>query len=716
MTEAAPSRLLTREREELDAIAESIREGRRIVAFLVCAPEMRAEVVAYLSGVSGRVVPPPAAVTEPEGMLGLLTEAAEAGVGDVRSVGVDPGREEAVRALNWHREKLRKGASLLVWIPDVAGLRVVRRLAPDAFSFRDILVAVKGEKAELVVPANAEQHIDVRLARTAYEAAGSRLEKLRAAATLAGELRTRDAPGVALGVLREALETVSAPESIDEEEALAVADVHWNASATLLNDDQIVEGWRHGMAARSILEDRSGPHVPDMRHQLAVVGASPMGWSQREVLDALAQTGPNTTPEWTLSMLQFAAAWSHAERGDARRASALLQQASGWLSADPLDLALLRKTQAEVASRAGRLDEAERLLAEAGSLWSAKGAGNEDGIRVLAQQRRLAGEIPAAQRLLAQVAETGYAQWAFEARRDLQSIAVESGTVHDGLAGLQALLHEAAAARRDGALYRTASAYTDCVVDAHEAERLPPKDRAGALMALRKAQEVAISISGDDPPWYHALFPLLRGRVLSFSPAHVAEAIDMTRAALDLCERSYTDATPMAARTLATHLVKAGRFEEALSTIERVTPQLVQERFLEELARVRALKIVCLLHGKAPTPHITATLADLRATFDEMDAPRIAADTLLELALLLPPDSPSPDTLSLLEEAHEMFAEMRIVAREARCLEAIGDVLFARGDPREASRRHLTAKEILERTGLLLRVPLLEKKLATDRS
>lgn len=326
MTEAAPSRLLTREREELDAIAESIREGRRIVAFLVCEPELRAEVVGYLSGVSGRVVPPPVDAKDPEGMLALLTEAAEAGVGDVRSVGVDPGMEETVWALNWHREKLRKGASLLVWIPDVAGLRMVRRLAPDAFSFRDILVAVKGEKAEPVVPAAVDKNIDVRLACTAYEAAASRLGKLRAASRLAGELRMRDAPGAALEVLREVLEAsgddpemrareargdssmwtattlplparaaaVSAPESLDEEEeALAVAQVHWEASAAFFDDAQTVEAWRHGAVARSMLQGRSGARERDMRCGLASTYDSPMGRSQREILDALADMGPD---------------------------------------------------------------------------------------------------------------------------------------------------------------------------------------------------------------------------------------------------------------------------------------------------------------------------------------------------------------------------------------------------------------------------------------
>lgn len=50
-------------------------------------------------------------------------------------------------------------------------------------------------------------------------------------------------------------------------------------------------------------------------------------------------------------------------------------------------------------------------------------------------------------------------------------------------------------------------------------------------------------------------------------------------------------------------------------------------------------------------------------------------------------------------------------AKEARSLEVSGDVLAARGKVAEARRRYLTAKGILERRGLDLRVPLLISKI-----
>lgn len=162
---------------------------------------------------------------------------------------------------------------------------------------------------------------------------------------------------------------------------------------------------------------------------------------------------------------------------------------------------------------------------------------------------------------------------------------------------------------------------------------------------------------------------------------------------------------------MTTHLVKSRRFEDALLVIEHVTPRMIEERFLEELARVQAAKIACLAHIETPASDIDAVGTALRATFAEIDAPRITADTLLYLGQILPPEKGPPDGIPLLEEARDMFADMPIVAKEARCLEAMGDVLSARGEPEEARPHYRAARDVLERHGLSLRLPLLGKKL-----
>ena len=55
--------------------------------------------------------------------------------------------------------------------------------------------------------------------------------------------------------------------------------------------------------------------------------------------------------------------------------------------------------------------------------------------------------------------------------------------------------------------------------------------------------------------------------------------------------------------------------------------------------------------------------------------------------------------LQLLDEAHALFLEMPMLAQEARCLEARGDVLAARAQTSDARRRYLLAKDIYEQYG-----------------
>jgi hypothetical protein len=95
----------------------------------------------------------------------------------------------------------------------------------------------------------------------------------------------------------------------------------------------------------------------------------------------------------------------------------------------------------------------------------------------------------------------------------------------------------------------------------------------------------------------------------------------------------------------------------------------------------------------------------------EHRCPAHQAETLQELAIRLPPAATLPDPLALATETHTLFVEMPMPAKEARSLELAGDVLAARGKPDDARRRYLTAKGILERRGLGLRLPLLASKI-----
>ena len=167
----------------------------------------------------------------------------------------------------------------------------------------------------------------------------------------------------------------------------------------------------------------------------------------------------------------------------------------------------------------------------------------------------------------------------------------------------------------------------------------------------------------------------------------------------------------MHARMLVAHLVRADRLDDARAALAVAEPEAEAQRYLRELSRLRAHAVAVLVRAGAPVADVQAKLAALRATLGETDAPRIVADTLLELSRLLPASSAAPDPQELLDEAYALFVEMPIPAQEARCLEVMGDVLAARGDPTDGRRRYLAAKGTYERYGLGLRVPAVERKL-----
>jgi len=714
--DAAAPRLLAREQHDLDAVAEPIGEGRRVVAFVVCPAGLRSVVTGYLSMRSGRVIPEPTEAADAERLLALLSEAADAKEGEVRSVALDASKEDTVRALNWHREKLRRGASVLVWIADVEGLRVVRRLAPDAYSFRDTLAAVGEEREFSVVPADVE-HADVRLARLDHWMARAPRDRIETARNLANALSLHQSTEEAQIVVDEALAgLVATPISTDEDaEAEIVANWHLTAAAALFQKGLQGQARRYLAEGLSVLRDTQSARAKETRLALMASCTSPLGHDHRIAMQAWTEGQNADTGGRVQKELLRSAASSHAQRGDTRRAFALLAEGLALPDLDSVTRAVFWFARSVLFIRIGRLADAELLLRDVAAMKASQGVGNESSALVLADSLALRGELAMALGMLEEVAGKGRGKTSVLsvlARAGLQTVILESGAVSEGLEGLQIHLEEASTSRRDSLLYTLASTYADCVIAAHEAGNLSPGDILNADSGLRSAQGVAISISGDDPPWYHALYPMLRGRILALVPERTAEAIDLTRTALALCERVWSDAVPLLARTLTTHLIKAGRYEEALAVIERAMPQMVEERFLEELARVQAAKLACLVRTQAPTPDVDTATTSLRATLAEMDAPRITADTLLDLGLVLLHQATHPDALSLLEEARDLFADMPIVAKEARCLEAMGDIATARGKPEEARPHYHAAKGILERHGLNLRVPLLEKKLA----
>jgi hypothetical protein len=204
---AGTASLLRREREDLERVVEPLRKRRRVTAFLVTEDGIRPAVLDYLRKESGVAIPEPLSLTDPDQTFDVLVQANTGKPSDVLSLRVVHSAPNVLRTLNWHREKLRRGASVLLWIDGVEGLRALRAMAPDAYSFRDVMVAIRGEEPVPVIPPKAES-IDIQLARLEYARARSPEARAEAAATLSDLLRGRGSESEARSILQDALRAV----------------------------------------------------------------------------------------------------------------------------------------------------------------------------------------------------------------------------------------------------------------------------------------------------------------------------------------------------------------------------------------------------------------------------------------------------------------------------------------------------------------------------
>jgi hypothetical protein len=707
VSDREPPRLLVRERGELDAVAAPLREGRRVAAFLVGEAALRPVALAYLREASGAAIPEAEAIRDPWRMLDALTEAAALGPKEIRSIAVDHRVEEVLRTLNWHREKLRRGASVLLWLDGVEGLRALRAMAPDAYSFRDTMVFLTGEEPERAWTQSKESVL-VQLARIPYEAASTPDEQAEAAMRLADAF----SPQQSLEDLRELLGNALSriPKNANEGKSLRTtrARLLRHIATEQGQDGRLIEMWRSIQAALGELADVDSSDSDILR--LRALMRSPLGTRSSAASHAPDDVSPTHGQPNLWSDMLMEATKDAIVRGEARRARSLMRGATA-LTSSTWNCSLM-ELSAQVSLLSGDLSRAEEEARRSYELRIMTELTTYAPDILRATCSRLRGELQVARRIYNDIlARTPDLIFPIRSANDLADLDVEEGALTRGLAGFRTVLQKSASSARDGHLYDTFASYVTCLRAAHEAARLSPRDLTDADTELAVAEDISLSLSGADPPWYSILFPGLRAEILSLRPERLDEAVTLAGAALDRARALWPDAVPLHARMHAAHLLRAGRLDQARAALAVAEPEAAAQRHLRELARLQALAVVVLVRGAASASEIDAKMASLRATLDETGAPRIAADTLLELALLLPPSSRRPDPLALLDEAHALFLEMPIVAQEARCLEAMGDVLAARGQQGDARRRYLAAKAVYARHGLGLRLPLLSAKI-----
>lgn len=706
--EEAP-RLLMRDRDQLNDVATAIREGRKQVVFIVCEAQFRSVTLDYLRAQTQQSIPEPVDLVEPEQTLQALTEIEKLSPTDMRSLHVVHTALDVVRTLNWHREKLRRGGTILLWIEGVEGLRVLRQLGPDAYSFRDTMVIIQGETPVAVVH-TLEESLDVQLARLRYSAAETPVERAEAAADLVTQLRKRDLLLEARLVVNVALQELASVDDTSERST--------KAQAKLL----VSSAFMHGPAAQryrwfkkcaSKLETFRSSNARYLHTCLLSEMPSPLGMDWRSVLGVQAEL--EKMHGWSDAgvapfMLQAAIAWMI--RGDMRRARGIIHDTPALR--DGTNRAAAIAIEVTVHLNSGRLMRALEQIRKAFDFYKESSLSTIGVIKNTAQCQHLAGECEAARRGFEVVLQ--HHQYDVDARLAIADLHVETSRDTQSLSCAVSYFHpiirDSISFLEDAHVFLECDAYVRALLRVHDSGCLTNLFLVDALAELDVAESVACSIAGDDPPWYSILFPALRAELLELRPETIEQAIALASTALERARTVFEDAVPKLARQLVHHLLQAGHLDRARAMLPAVIDEVAAVRHLRELARLRAYQIVTLVRLDAPISDVDAAVRALRETFDEMDAPRIAADTLLELAELLPPASKHVDAYALADEASYLYADMPYPFQEARALEVMGDVLIGRGEAEEAMRCYRSSRGICERFGFGLRMPLLDQKIA----
>ncbi|HSN99641.1 MAG TPA: hypothetical protein VLS89_15205 [Candidatus Nanopelagicales bacterium] len=705
-------RLLLREQGELDAIAARLRGGRRVVVFCVCAPALRPAVLGRLRDRSGVRLPDPTAPGSPDEMLARLKTLSQVQPGVVESFALDAREVDVLRTLNWHREKLRRGGSSILWLEDIEALRALRAWGPDAYSFRDFLVLIRGEP-RVTLQRPTDEDSEILLARLHLLSARTAEGRAAAALRLGGLLWGRGEIEEICRLLEGALAEV-VPD-IHESVELRLIRIGLLRHLALAEESRgrLVRAWAWAERGLAEIGDTEWYEERLLRLDLLATKPSPLGLDHHAIPELLAALSVLSEQEERHGHFTASIAESARLRGDLRRAATLI---SNVLEKPRLRVghrALATANSARIAHDRGELSAAEAQWRAASSLHAEANQGSAFVSLGLANCFRLRGELQAARRMLEEVvAYPGKERpLRLAAGGELAEISLDEGRTREALAALHAIIMEAARHEQDEYVYIDSDNLVEAVRHAYEAARLSLTDLHEAEATLATAEDVALSIASVDPPWYPILFPALRAELLALQPDHLDEAISLLTASLERARAVWTDAAPMHARKLVRVLLRAGRLDDVRAALAVAIPEAESQRHLKELAILQAAEVALLARTSAAPADIDAALDRLRATFDASGGRRLTAETLLDLALALPPEAARPDPLALLDEAHDLFLDMPMPAQEARCLEAMGDVLAARGKAPEARRRYLMAKGIYEQYGLGLRLPLLTSRL-----
>lgn len=551
-------------------------------------------------------------------------------------------------------------------------------------------------------------------ARDRYEAASTPAARARAAARLAHEMLMHDQAEDAAIALVEETEEALTPVEMTVEVRRALAKVH-EVHAQSLIGTRTVEARRHVETGLALLGEEQGPEVDHERAWLWMEACEPQGIDAAAVA-ALQEIAARTALKPpVLVWIGIRAAELCKLRGDLARAVQKLDEAAAVTSLDRNSERVILDARGRAARLAGRLDEAETHHRAANAVFRTIASGPAPGELELAICAQLRADRAAAlERAHALFADPHLGP---PARRVSLECDLEQGRVASALVGLRSMVEEAIAARHDKPLHDQARAYVGALALASEAGALAEGDVRMADAILGSAEAVAGAMAGDDRPWYRVLFPAMHGEALALSEALADQGVVTMRGAYRRAMNEWPDAAPRVGRALVSALLSIGakrgtptEIDEALAVTDELLPVARSQRDLRSAAPLLAARVAGLARKGKNESAIRAEMKAFRDLLAESGAPRIAAEALLDLGRWLPARSAVPDPVALLDEAATLFARMPIPARQARCIEAAGDVLAARGGAAAADARYAEAEGLLARHDLGLALPALAAK------
>ena len=706
MTDAGGPQLLSHDKEMLDRVASPLREGRRGFSVLVCPPELWAAATGYLRERSGKEIPEPHLIQSGEEMVGFLARIQAKPPSEVASFAVEESNVAVLTALNWNREKVRRGGHVLAWLASAGGLQAFIRYAPDAYSFRDYTLALHGE-AEPDQGWAGEEPPDVKTARLLFELPRPPEERAEAALELARALRRRGRIDEVARVAAEGLALIPDGQSEQTRQRDTRIGLLEAAAAAAVTASRTLDAFRLCREGMELCAARPEDAARLLWFELNAVHSGPVA-CRCAVVDQAASSIDRVADAMTRSLLLRHAAHDAAARGRFPAAAQYLGSALSTPSMDLYQKAGFLHQRARAHRWAGRFELARTDIEEANDAYLRAGY---SVLPTIAEQAALLvdrAEIAAAAKLSASLSDRA------GLHPGLQEVLVWYRTGGDVRAVVAACADQIRAAMR---VFADKPAERGCLflgafLGGPRVVRSSESDIACALDVVDATGNALIARAAEDPPWYRVIFPAHRARILSLPGSRHDEAIAAASEAVALSRSLWKDALCFSTRVLVQCLARAGRFAAMGPPVQEALEAAREADHLRELSTIQAHDLVRLLRIGAPRASVDSALSALRHTFAEMQAPRVEAETWLEIEPFLPRTATFPDAVEIADRAHDLFLEMPMPEMAARCMEWLGDIYAARGERGQAERCYRMCLGTLNRYELFPRKPLVQEKLA----